>query len=157
MMPSSQHSQLLYSTLLYVLYSTIQVTEALRRPVPVAMEASPEVVDKLLEGLNVEGVKAHDLINTEDETLASLPGGRVLGLILTLPKEAVQGQEEVQDLYVIKQEMNTICGTTAVIHIIANKMTQQEIDPTTGLLNEFLYAPSLNQIVPQQRTPCRVM
>merc|ERR1712133_190976 len=111
------------------------------RPVPVAMEARPEVVDKLLEGLNVEGVKAHDLINTEDETLASLPGGRVLGLLLTLPKEAVQGQEEVQDLYVIKQEMNTICGTTAVIHVIANKLTLDEIEP--GMLADFLY-PTMN-------------
>jgi len=141
MVSSSQHSQLLYSTLLYVLYCTVPVTEALRRPVPVAMEASPEVVDKLLEGLNMEGVKAHDLINTEDETLTSLPGGRVLGLILTLPKEAVQGQEEVQDLYVIKQEMNTICGTTAVIHVIANKLTLDEIEP--GMLADFLY-PTMN-------------
>merc|ERR1712126_209818 len=115
----------------------INFTTMCSRPVPVAMEASPEVVDKLLEELNVEGVKAHDLINTEDETLASLPGGRVLGLLLTLPKEAVQGQDEVQDLYVIKQEGKNICGTTAVIHVIANKMTQEEIEP--GMLADFLY------------------
>merc|ERR1712126_247654 len=124
----------------------INFTTMCSRPVPVAMEASPEVVNNLLEGLNVEGVKAHDLINTEDETLASLPGGRVLGLLLTLPKETVQGQEETQDLYVIKNEMNTICGTSAVIHVIANKMlkTMEEIDPTAGELAGFLYS-SMNE------------
>merc|ERR1712126_553443 len=124
----------------------INFTTMCSRPVPVAMEASPEVVNKLLEGLNVEGVKAHDLINTEEETLASLPGGRVLGLLLTLPKETVQGQEETQDLYVIKNEMNTICGTTAVIHVIANKLlkTKEEIDPTAGELAGFLYS-SMNE------------
>merc|ERR1712112_615955 len=124
----------------------INFTTMCSRPVSVAMEASPEVVDKLLEELNVEGVKGHDLINTEDETLASLPGGRVLGLLLTLPKETVQGQEETQDLYVIKNEMNTICVTSAVIHVIANKLlkTKEEIDPTAGELAGFLYS-SMNE------------
>merc|ERR1711909_24771 len=116
-------------------------------PSPAALEASPQVVEKLLEGLGVAGVKAHDLLSTEDEALASLPG-RMLGLLLTLPKEAVPELKGFtkEDLYIIEQDSKTtlfgkfigknMLGTIALIHVIANTMTESEIG--SGLLGKFI-------------------
>jgi len=102
---------------------------------PVAMEASPEVMDKLLSGLGVDGVKAHDLLSVEDGSLSSLPG-KLLGLLLTLPKEGVKGEQEGEGLYLIQQDGRNMCGTVSLIHVIANRMTESEIGD--GLLGFFL-------------------
>ena len=68
-------------------------------------------------------VQAYDLLGTEDEELASLPGS-LQGLLLTVARgqeEQEEQGEEDNKLFVIKQTKENLCGTIAVIHVLANK------------------------------------
>ena len=65
-------------------------------------------------------MQAYDLLGTEDEELASLPGS-LQGLLLTVARGQEEQGEEDNRLFVIKQTKENLCGTIAVIHVLANK------------------------------------
>merc|ERR1711934_987857 len=69
-----------------------------------ALEVSPEAIGSLLEGFGVSNVQAHDVLGTGDEEEKKLPGN-LLGLLLTLPKQAANptsGQSD-ESKFLIKQ------------------------------------------------------
>merc|ERR1711990_323345 len=102
-----------------------------------ALEVSPEVIGSLLEGFGVSNVQAHDVLGTDDEAAKQLPG-KLLGLLLTLPKQAANptsGQSD-DSKFLIKQAGKNMCATIATIHVIANQMASSV--PSTTPLGAFL-------------------
>jgi len=102
-----------------------------------ALEVSPEAIGTLLEGFGVSNVQAHDLVDTGEDEAKKLPGN-LLGLLLTLPKQAANlttGQPD-DSKFVIKQAGKNMCATIATIHVIANQMASSV--PSTTTLGAFL-------------------
>jgi len=101
-----------------------------------ALEVSPEAIGSLLQGFGLSSVQAHDLVGTNEEEAKKLPGN-LLGLLLTLPKQAAnsgagQTADQTANKFVIKQAGKNMCATIATIHVIANQIASN-VPPATTL------------------------
>jgi len=113
-----------------------------------ALEVSPEAIGSLLEGFGVSNVQAHDVLGTGDEETKKL-AGNLLGLLLTLPKQAANptsGQSD-DSKFLIKQAGKNMCATIATIHVIANQIASNV--PSTTPLGAFLA--SAKEVKPEAR------
>lgn len=115
-----------------------------------ALEVSPEAIGSLLQGFGLSSVQAHDLVGTNEEEAKKLPGN-LLGLLLTLPKQAANsgaGQtDQTGGKFVIKQAGKNMCATIATIHVIANQIASNVPSATT--LGAFLA--SAKDVKPEAR------
>jgi len=113
-----------------------------------ALEVSPEAIGTLLQGFGVSTVQAHDVLGTGDEEAKKLPGN-LLGLLLTLPKQATisTSGESDESKFLIKQAGKNMCATIATIHVIGNKIASS-VSSTTPL-GAFLA--SAKEMKPEER------
>jgi len=109
-----------------------------------ALESNPEVMNKLLAAVGVpEKYKIHDVLGTEEENIAELPGN-LKALLLVLPKDDFYKEalaekdstEAVGGVTFIQQSGGNLCGTVCLIHAVVNGVQGLELDE--GPLKAFL-------------------
>lgn len=103
----------------------------------IPMESNPEVMNSFLRRV---GVKPHlnvvDVLGF-DEELLSMIEGKVEGVLLCYPIKGLGPQEgcldEETDLYFMRQTIRNACATMAIIHLVANKCSDDDFEPNSSI------------------------
>lgn len=100
------------------------------------MESNPEVMNSFLRKI---GVKAHlnvvDVLGFDEELLSMIPG-QVEGILLCYPvKETKDKVDELakEKLYFMRQTIRNACATMALIHLLANRCSDDDFEPGSSI------------------------
>ena len=124
----------------------------------IPIESNPEVMNKFLWNIGIPNEwQIVDVIGLDEELLQFI-GGPVLSLILLFPvndeKDSTEGNEnqvkeqDLKDVYFMRQTIRNACGTIALIHSVANNCDRIQLKPDSSL-KAFL--DSSQELSPEER------